>query len=85
MWLLLYFFFQIYFDFSGYTDIAIGLECCWELSFRRIRRAVSKPNLTQFLEFVHMTPDQWFRAYYFNALVRWLRKRKRTSHRRLFC
>jgi D-alanyl-lipoteichoic acid acyltransferase DltB (MBOAT superfamily) len=32
-----------------------------------------KPNLTQFWNNWHMTLTQWFRAYYFNPLTRWLR------------
>ncbi len=32
-----------------------------------------KPNLTQFWNNWHMTLTQWFRAYFFNPITRWLR------------
>jgi D-alanyl-lipoteichoic acid acyltransferase DltB (MBOAT superfamily) len=78
-WLLLYAFtFQIYFDFSGYTDIAIGLAR-W-LGFRlpeNFNHPYLKPNLTQFWNNWHMTLTQWFRAYFFNPLTRSLRSAKK--------
>ncbi|NLG96576.1 MAG: MBOAT family protein [Chloroflexi bacterium] len=79
MWLLLYFYaFQIYFDFSGYTDIAIGLGMLLGIKLpENFAAPYLKPNLTQFWNSWHMTLTQWFRAYYFNPLVRWLRKRKK--------
>ena len=79
MWLFLYAYaFQIYFDFSGYTDIAIGLGRL--LGFRLPENFAApylKPNLTQFWNSWHMTLTQWFRAYFFNPLTRALRGRKR--------
>ena len=79
MWLFLYAYaFQIYFDFSGYTDIAIGLGRL--LGFRLPENFAApylKPNLTQFWNSWHMTLTQWFRAYFFNPLTRALRGGKR--------
>ena len=66
--------FQIYLDFSGYTDIAIGLG---RLSGIRLpenfNQPYRKPNLTQFWNNWHMTLTQWIRAYVFNPLTRALR------------
>jgi alginate O-acetyltransferase complex protein AlgI len=77
-WVLLYAFsFQIYLDFSGYTDIAIGLGN-W-LGFdlpENFNRPYLQPNITQFWNNWHMTLTQWFRAYYFNPVTRALRKMK---------
>ena len=75
MWLLLYCYsFRIYFDFSGYTDIAIGLGrllgVCLPENFAS---PYLKPNLTQFWNSWHMTLTQWFRSYFFNPLTRALR------------
>ena len=72
MWILLYCFsLRIYFDFSGYTDIAIGLG---RLLGVRLPENFSspywKPNLTQFWNSWHMTLTQWFRSYFFNPLTR---------------
>ena len=79
MWVLLYAYaLQIYFDFSGYTDIAIGLGR-W-LGFRlpeNFERPYLKPNLTLFWNSWHITLTQWFRAYFFNPVARWLRSVKR--------
>jgi alginate O-acetyltransferase complex protein AlgI len=78
-WVLLYAYaFQIYFDFSGYTDIAIGLGRL--LGFKlpeNFNSPYLKSNLTQFWNNWHMTLTQWFRAYFFNPVTRSLRSRKK--------
>jgi alginate O-acetyltransferase complex protein AlgI len=74
-WLLLYAFsLQIFFDFSGYTDIAIGMALLLGIRLpENFNRPYSRPNLTQFWNNWHMTLTQWFRAYFFNPLTRGLR------------
>lgn len=78
-WIVLYAYaFQIYLDFSGYTDIAIGLGRL--MGFRlpeNFNAPYGKPNLTQFWNNWHMTLTQWFRAYFFNPLTRALRLARR--------
>lgn len=77
MWLILYLYaLQIYFDFSGYTDIAIsaGLVLGVKLP-ENFAAPYLKPNLTQFWNSWHMSLTQWFRGYFFNPFVRWLRGR----------
>jgi D-alanyl-lipoteichoic acid acyltransferase DltB (MBOAT superfamily) len=78
MWVLLYAYtFQILFDFSGYTDIAIGIGGF--LGFRlpeNFANPYLKPNLTQFWNSWHMTLTQWFRSYFFNPVTRFLRSGK---------
>ena len=78
-WVLLYAYaFQIYFDFSGYTDIAIGLGRLLGIKLpENFNAPYLKPNLTQFWNNWHMTLTQWFRAYFFNPLTRALRSGKR--------
>ena len=80
-WLLLYAYaLQIYFDFSGYTDLAIGLGRLVGVTLpENFNAPYLKPNLTQFWSNWHMTLTQWFRAYYFNPLTRALRSRKTLS------
>lgn len=78
MWLLLYCYsLRIYFDFSGYTDIAIGLG---RLIGIRLPENFSAPyikqNLTQFWNSWHMTLTQWFRNYFFNPLTRAMRSNR---------
>ncbi|MBI5964411.1 MAG: MBOAT family protein [Chloroflexi bacterium] len=75
MWIVLYAYaFQIYFDFSGYTDIALGIARFLGINLpENFASPYLKPNLTQFWNNWHMTLTQWFRAYFFNPVTRWLR------------
>jgi D-alanyl-lipoteichoic acid acyltransferase DltB (MBOAT superfamily) len=74
-WALLYAYaFRLYFDFSGYTDIAIGLGRMFGIRLpENFDRPYLKPNLTAFWNSWHMTLANWFRAYAFNPLTRALR------------
>ena len=76
LWILLYAYsFRIYFDFSGYTDIAIGIGM---LSGIHLPENFSRPylqtDLGAFWNRWHITLAQWFRAYVFNPLTRLLRQ-----------
>ncbi|MEK6753213.1 MAG: MBOAT family O-acyltransferase [Chloroflexota bacterium] len=75
MWVIVYAYaFQIYFDFSGYTDIALGIARLLGIKLpENFASPYLKPNLTQFWNNWHMTLTQWFRAYFFNPITRWLR------------
>ncbi|MFM8320405.1 MAG: MBOAT family O-acyltransferase [Chloroflexota bacterium] len=77
MWLLLLgYTLRIYLDFSGYTDIAIGIARLLGLHLpENFDRPYLKTNLTAFWNSWHITLAQWFRAYYFNPFTRWLRSR----------
>ncbi|HEX7556102.1 MAG TPA: MBOAT family O-acyltransferase, partial [Leptolinea sp.] len=78
MWVLLYAYaFQIYFDFSGYSDIAIGLAKILGINVpENFNRPYLKPNITQFWNSWHMTLTQWVRTYLFNPLTRAMRTSK---------
>lgn len=75
LWVLLYAYaLRIYFDFSGYTDIAIGLGNLMGFHLpENFERPYLKPNLTAFWNSWHITLAQWFRAYFFNPLTRLMR------------
>jgi D-alanyl-lipoteichoic acid acyltransferase DltB (MBOAT superfamily) len=75
MWIVLYAYaFQIYFDFSGYTDIAIGTARLTGIRLpENFAAPYVKPNLTQFWNSWHMSLTQWFRSYFFNPFNRWIR------------
>jgi alginate O-acetyltransferase complex protein AlgI len=77
MWVSLYAYaFQIYFDFSGYTDIAIGMGRFIGIQLpENFSSPYLKPNITLFWNNWHITLTQWFRTYYFNPLTRVLRSR----------
>ena len=76
-WILLYAYAgRIYFDFSGYTDIALGLGRLMGFKLpENFDRPYLKPNLTVFWNSWHMTLSLWFRTYFFNPLTRALRSR----------
>ena len=75
LWVLLYAFsFQLYFDFSGYTDIALGTACLVGVRLpENFRRPYLQSSLTAFWSSWHITLADWFRAYVFNPLTRALR------------
>ncbi len=75
LWVLLYAYsLRLFFDFSGYTDIAIGIGRLAGIRLpENFERPYLKPNLTQFWNSWHITLAQWFRAYFFNPLTRALR------------
>jgi D-alanyl-lipoteichoic acid acyltransferase DltB (MBOAT superfamily) len=81
MWIIVYAYtFQIYFDFSGYTDIAIGIARLVGIQLpENFAAPYLKPNLTQFWNSWHMTLTQWFRSYFFNPFNRWMRGFKNMS------
>jgi D-alanyl-lipoteichoic acid acyltransferase DltB (MBOAT superfamily) len=74
-WVLVYAYsLQIYLDFAGYTDIAIGLGMLVGVRLpENFNAPYTRLNLTQFWNNWHMTLTQWFRAYFFNPLTRALR------------
>ena len=80
MWIIVYAYaFQIYFDFSGYTDIAIGMARLVGIKLpENFMAPYTRPNLTQFWNNWHMTLTQWFRSYFFNPFNRWMRGFKNT-------
>lgn len=75
MWVLLYAYaLRIYFDFSSYTDIAIGLGKLMGFNLpENFEHPYLKSNLTTFWNSWHITLAQWFRAYFFNPLTRAMR------------
>jgi D-alanyl-lipoteichoic acid acyltransferase DltB (MBOAT superfamily) len=78
MWIHLYAYaFQIYFDFSGYTDIAIGIGYLVGIKLpENFLSPYTKPNITQFWNSWHITLTQWIRSYFFNPFNRWIRRYK---------
>jgi len=77
LWAMLYAYaFQIYLDFSGYTDIAVGLGLLVGIRLpENFNRPYLQSNLARFWNCWHMTLTGWIRAYAFNPLTRALRRR----------
>jgi len=75
MWVLLFAYaLRLYYDFSGYTDVALGMGMLVGIHLpENFAQPYLKPNLTAFWNSWHITLAQWFRAYFFNPLTRSLR------------
>jgi alginate O-acetyltransferase complex protein AlgI len=60
---------QIYFDFSGYSDMAIGLGAMFGFRFpENFRRPYSAISVTDFWRRWHITLSNWFRDYLYIPL-----------------
>ncbi|WP_373069821.1 MBOAT family protein [Gemmatimonas sp.] len=60
---------QIYFDFSGYSDMAIGLACMFGFGFpENFDRPYSAHSVTDFWRRWHITLSSWFRDYVYVPL-----------------
>jgi alginate O-acetyltransferase complex protein AlgI len=79
LWVIVYAYaLRIFFDFSGYTDIALGMGQLLGIRLpENFDKPYLKPNLTLFWNSWHITLAQWFRAYFFNPLTRALRSDRR--------
>lgn len=61
--------FQLYFDFSGYSDMAIGLGKMFGFDFpENFNRPYSALSITDFWRRWHMTLSGWFRDYLYIPL-----------------
>jgi D-alanyl-lipoteichoic acid acyltransferase DltB (MBOAT superfamily) len=78
LWLLLYgYAFRLFFDFSGYSDIAIGLGLLFGVRLpENFKRPYRQTSLTAFWQSWHITLSDWARFYVFSPLSRKLLRRK---------
>lgn len=78
MWLLLYgYALRLYFDFGGYSDVAIGIGILLGIKLpENFDRPYLRQNITIFWQSWHATLSAWARSYIFSPLSRWLLTRK---------
>jgi len=78
LWLLLYAYaFRLYFDFSGYTDIAIGIGLLFGVRLpENFDRPYLRPNIAAFWQSWHKSLSDWARFYVYTPLTRSLLRRK---------
>jgi len=87
---------QLYFDFSGYSDMAIGLGRMLGFSFREnFDYPYISRSITEFWRRWHLSLSTWFRDYLYTPLLYALMTEKvrqkivlgqyRTNYRSLFC
>lgn len=68
---ILFYAFQIYFDFSGYSDMAIGLGNIFGFNFpENFNYPYISKNVTEYWRRWHMTLGSWFRDYLFYPVMR---------------
>lgn len=68
-WGMFAFAFQLYFDFSGYTDMAIGLALMLGFEFpRNFDAPYRATSITEFWRRWHMTLSRWLRDYLYIPL-----------------
>lgn len=61
--------FQIYFDFSGYSDMAIGLGCIFGFDFKEnFDKPYAADSLQQFWRKWHISLSTWFKEYVYIPL-----------------
>jgi alginate O-acetyltransferase complex protein AlgI len=76
---------QIFFDFSGYTDIAIGVALLFGFRFpENFRRPYLSASVTEFWRRWHMTLSGWLRDYVYISLGGNRRGRIRTYGNLMF-
>jgi D-alanyl-lipoteichoic acid acyltransferase DltB (MBOAT superfamily) len=77
LWLLLYgYTLRLYFDFAGYSDVAIGLGLLLGVRLpENFDRPYWRTNITAFWQSWHMTLSNWARYYVFTPLSRSLLRR----------
>lgn len=78
MWMLLYgYALRLYFDFSGYSDIAIGVGMLFGVNLpENFDRPYTRTSITAFWQSWHITLSDWVRTYVFSPMSRWLLKRR---------
>ena len=78
LWLLLYgYALRLYFDFGGYTDIAIGIGLLFGVQLpETFRRPYQQTSLAAFWQSWHITLSNWVRFYVFSPLSRHLLRRQ---------
>ena len=60
---------QIYFDFSGYSDMAIGLGCVFGFDFKEnFDKPYTAVNMQQFWRKWHISLSTWFKEYVYIPL-----------------
>lgn len=82
LWLVVFLYsVRIYYDFSGYSDIAIGLGRLFGIKVpENFNKPYLKRNLTLFWQNWHMTLTSWLREYLFMPLGKGLMRKVGLGH-----
>jgi D-alanyl-lipoteichoic acid acyltransferase DltB (MBOAT superfamily) len=75
-WVAVSYTIYLYFNFSGYTDIVIGVARFLRLELpENFNRPFASKNFLEFWARWHITLSDWFKIYLYNPLVKWLMPR----------
>jgi D-alanyl-lipoteichoic acid acyltransferase DltB (MBOAT superfamily) len=73
-WLTLFYAFQVFFDFSGYSDVAIGVALVFGVELpRNFNAPFRATSISDFWRRWHMSLSRWLRDYVFEPLALGLR------------
>ena len=76
-----FFAFQIYADFSGYTDIALGSASLFGFKLSdNFRKPYFSKSIQEFWSRWHITFSNWLRDYVFLPLAFWFSKKMKREH-----
>lgn len=65
--------YYLYFNFSGYMDVVIGLGELFSIKIpENFNKPFSSNNFLDFWSRWHMTLSEWFKIYFFNPLLKYL-------------
>jgi D-alanyl-lipoteichoic acid acyltransferase DltB (MBOAT superfamily) len=68
---------QLYFDFSGYSDMAIGLARMFSLEFPlNFNSPFKAQNIIDFWQQFHMTLSRYLNEYLYTPIARWINGRR---------
>ena len=71
---------QLYFDFSGYSDMALGLARMFSINFPlNFDSPFKSASIIEFWERWHMTLSRYITAYLYTPVQRWVRERRRKA------
>lgn len=78
LWILLYgYALRLFFDFSGYSDIAIGIGILFGIRLpENFKQPYTRTSITSFWQSWHVTLSDWARFYVFSPFSRNLIRRK---------
>lgn len=79
---VLFYTLQLYFDFSGYSDMAIGLARMFGVKFPvNFNSPFKAKNMIEFWQRWHMTLTRYLTVYVFNPLALWIARRRLANNK----
>ncbi len=75
---------QLYFDFSGYSDMALGLARMFSIDFPlNFSSPYKATNIVNFWQRWHMTLTRYINAYLYNPVFLWVNRRRLAKGRKV--